>query len=344
MSEQNIELSICIATYNRGDYIAQTLDSIISQLEAGVELVIVDGASDDDTRAQVSVFEAKCSRIRYFCEATNSGVDQDFDKAVAYAQGDYVWLIADDDLLVPHAVQTVLKEIRLGYDLVVVNAEVGNEDFTRVLNKSMFNITDDRVYTQQNRDEFFTDAMQGLTFIGATVLRRELWNARDRESYYGSLFIHVGVIFQSAPIAHNKIIAQPLIQIRYGNAMWTPRSFEIWMFKWPTLVWSFSDFNQAVKSSVLPLEPWRRPMKLFQFRSKDGYTYQQYKRHFSELPEYGFRLLALLISVFPVFLANIIALLYLSLRQSGNYTPIYDLVNNQPILPLRRWLRRVYKF
>lgn len=43
------ELSICIATYNRADFIGQTLDSIVSQNCDGVELVIVDGNSTDLT-------------------------------------------------------------------------------------------------------------------------------------------------------------------------------------------------------------------------------------------------------------------------------------------------------
>jgi len=42
-------LSICIATRNRADFISETLDSIVGQIETGVEIVIVDGASSDET-------------------------------------------------------------------------------------------------------------------------------------------------------------------------------------------------------------------------------------------------------------------------------------------------------
>lgn len=43
------KLSICIATYNRGKFIGETLDSILVQMEPGVELLVVDGASPDNT-------------------------------------------------------------------------------------------------------------------------------------------------------------------------------------------------------------------------------------------------------------------------------------------------------
>jgi glycosyltransferase involved in cell wall biosynthesis len=56
-------LSICIATYNRADYIGETLDSIIPQLTDNVELLVVDGASTDNTEDVVRTYTDP--RIRY---------------------------------------------------------------------------------------------------------------------------------------------------------------------------------------------------------------------------------------------------------------------------------------
>ena len=58
-------LSICIATLNRGAYIGETLDTIVGQLRDDVELVIVDGASKDDTEAVVGRYVAADVRVRY---------------------------------------------------------------------------------------------------------------------------------------------------------------------------------------------------------------------------------------------------------------------------------------
>src|SRR5687767_2741192 len=88
-----IKLSICIATFNRARFIGDTLDSILVQMEPGIELVVVDGASHDGTQALMAEYVPRHPEIRYFREARNSGVDGDYDKAVAYARGVYCWLM-----------------------------------------------------------------------------------------------------------------------------------------------------------------------------------------------------------------------------------------------------------
>jgi abequosyltransferase len=54
---KSLLLSICIATYNRGGYIGETLDTIIPQLDNDVELLVVDGASTDNTKDVVRSIE-----------------------------------------------------------------------------------------------------------------------------------------------------------------------------------------------------------------------------------------------------------------------------------------------
>ncbi|RYD61491.1 MAG: glycosyltransferase, partial [Sphingomonadales bacterium] len=101
-------LSICIATFNRAAFIGETLQALVEQLRPGVEIVIVDGASPDDTAAAVRPFLEVAPAIRYCRESENSGVDGDYDKAVGYARGEHVWLFPDDDLPAPGAIDRVL--------------------------------------------------------------------------------------------------------------------------------------------------------------------------------------------------------------------------------------------
>ena len=118
------KLSICIATYNRGVHIGETLDSILKQLTSEVELIVVDGASPDNTKEVMEKYLLIHPEIRYFREQVNSGIDADFDKAVGYARGEYCWLMTDDDLLHPSAISTVLSVLRGGNELIIVNSEV----------------------------------------------------------------------------------------------------------------------------------------------------------------------------------------------------------------------------
>ncbi|WP_124950150.1 glycosyltransferase family 2 protein [Sulfuriferula thiophila] len=304
------KLSICIATYNRGRFIGETLDSILGQMEPGVELVVVDGASPDSTPEVMVQYMARYPEIRYYREQENSGIDRDYDKAVGYARGEYCWLMTDDDLMHSGAIFRVLESLNDNHELVVVNSEVRNVDFSTVLEEGFLKFTDDRVYSSVAGEKFFSEVANYLSFIGGVVIKRSLWQERDRSSYYGTLFIHVGVIFQQPPIVRAKVIAEPLIMIRYGNAMWTPRGFEIWMFKWPELIWSFTDFSNEAKISVCPREPWRRGRLLFFYRAIGGYTITEYRRLLAAGANGMSRAVFFGIAVFPATIANFIAGLY----------------------------------
>ena len=220
--------------------------------------------------------------------------------------------MTDDDLLSPVAVATVLAALRNAYCLVIVNAEVRNADMSVLMERRRLRFDSPRTYGPLDMDRLFADTGAYLTFIGCVVIRRSLWSERDRATYYGSLFIHVGVIGQCPLPGEALVINDTLISIRYGNAMWRPKEFEIWMFKWPSLVWSLGGLSPEAKRAVYPAEPWRDLRRLFFFRAKGTYSMAEYRRWIE--PRVGSlwgRLAAMSVAVFPGPLANALALLYL---------------------------------
>lgn len=326
-----IKLSVCIATYKRARYIGETLQSILMQLPSGVEIVVVDGASPDDTATVMARVLSEHSAVRYFREAINSGVDGDYDKAVSYAEGEYCWLMTDDDLLKPGAIAAVLSALSActdRADLVIVNSEVRTADMSSVLRTRLLPMEEDRQYQPRDHEALLAETAGALSFIGGVVIRRELWLSRDRLLYYGSLFVHVGVIFQAASSINAHVIAEPLISIRYGNAMWTSRGFEIWMFKWPALIWSFTGFSDRAKSTVCLREPWRKFRKLWLYRAIGGYSLVEYHQFFTgELP-LASRVLPRFAAALPRRLANAIASLYCLAFAREARMNIYDLANS----------------
>jgi len=202
-----VRLSFCIATFNRAAFIGETLESIISQATEQVEIVIVDGASSDNTEQVVDTFRRRFPALRYFRQEKNMGVDRDFNRAVELASGEYCWLFPDDDLLKPGAIQTILCESSRGYEAIIVNAEVRNSDFSSLIEERRLRIKNNRVYGPEQAESFFADTASYLSFIGGVVIKRDSWMERERERYFGSLFVHVGVlssirfpeIFSSSP-------------------------------------------------------------------------------------------------------------------------------------------------
>lgn len=318
-------LSICIATLNRGAFIGETLDTIVAQLRDDTELLVVDGASRDDTTKVVSRYAAADPRVRYICLSVNSGVDRDYDIAVSHASGEYCWLMTDDDLLKPGAVDRVMAVLDGNVELVIVNTEVRTVDFSGTLRPALVATGTNLEYAPEDADRLLIDTAHALSFIGCVVVRRSFWNARDRVAYYGSLFIHVGVIFQArTPLTH--VIAEPLITIRYGNAMWTPRGFEIWMFKWPSLVWSFGSVSVRAKARISAPEPWRQLRKLWLYRSIGGYAMAEYDQYLASHSMSAYkRLLSRAIAMIPPGLANAMSSLYCGVFARHARMNIYDL-------------------
>lgn len=330
-----IRLSICISTYNRGRYIGDTLDSILCQPLQNTEIIVADGASTDDTPLIMARYATLHPNIRYFREPENSGVDGDYDKAVGYANGEYCWLMTDDDLLLPGAVDRVLNELHVANDLVIVNAEVRSADLSVLLQRGRLDFKNDRSYHSNEREAFFAQCGRYLSFIGCVVIRRELWLTRERTRYYGSLFIHAGVIFQK-PLANSVyVIAEPLIQIRFGNAMWTPRGFEIWMFKWPQLIWSFHGFSDHAKRKICPAVPSKSMARLFYYRALGAYGPAEFTKHYHSANAW-IRFGAYATSQFPAKLANFMCALYLGLFKRKALMALYDLSGSRNATRLSR--------
>ncbi len=274
-------LSICIPTYNRSGFIGKTIESIVPQLTEDVELLVVDGASTDNTQEVMQRYLKESNRIRYVRLEKKGGVDQDYDQSVELAQGEMCWLFTDDDLIKPGAVAIVIEAIKNKHSLIVVNAEMRNQDLSAILEPRRIILHKNKTYASNEMENFFIDVDYYLSFIGAVVIRRSIWLSRDRKSYYGTEFIHVGVIFQEPLPETTLIIAEPYITIRYGNAQWSVRHFDIWMFKWPKLLWSFKHISDNAKLKVSFKEPWRKFRVLIYQRNIGYYNIQLYRQYLS---------------------------------------------------------------
>jgi abequosyltransferase len=320
-----IRLSICIATLNRGAFIVSTLDSIIQQATDEVEIVVVDGASTDNTEEVVRGFQQRWPRLTYLRLPEKGGVDRDYDRTVALAAGDYCWLMSDDDLLRPGAVRAVLDACDRGFSLVVVNSEVCSADLSAVIVPRLAPLPRDREYCAGEMADLMGDTASYMSFIGCVVIRRDLWLARERQRYYGTEFIHVGVIFQG-PLPNGAVaLAAPGISIRAGNASWAGRYFEIWCFKWPGLIWSFPGYPDDARLRVCPREPWRAVKILLVLRAKGAYSSREYQRWLaSRLKGRWDRLMARAIALFPGVLVNSAVLAYFRLRRPGEMYGIWE--------------------
>ena len=92
-------LSIVVPNYNHARYLKAVLDAHLEQSEAPCEVIVVDDASTDDSRAIVEDIAARDARVRLIKVAQNGGVNAAMNLGLQGARGDFVCFSAADDLV-----------------------------------------------------------------------------------------------------------------------------------------------------------------------------------------------------------------------------------------------------
>ena len=90
------KVSVVICTYNRAQYLPQAIESVLAQSFQDLELIIVDDASNDDTKAVMERY-ASDSRIRYIKNDINLGLGKNRVKSTKDAHGEYIAILDSDD-------------------------------------------------------------------------------------------------------------------------------------------------------------------------------------------------------------------------------------------------------
>ena len=98
---KTFKVTVAIPTYNRADFLRQTLAGIAKQQfpRDHFEVVVIDNNSRDHTAAVVAEFAASHPSPRYIREE-KQGLDHARNRAIAEARGEII-LFADDDILAP---------------------------------------------------------------------------------------------------------------------------------------------------------------------------------------------------------------------------------------------------
>lgn len=322
-------LSVCINTRNRAEFLRDTLESLLPQVNSSVELVVVDGASEDATEIMMRNYASRNAAIKYFRSETLIGIDEGYDLAVERARGLYCWMMTDDDLVCDGAIDRLLAEINNGYDLILLEIECFNKDLTISLGQTLYRIKKDVQFNSENFTDFWSVAGKGLSYIGSVVIRRSIWSEHCRMRHYGSYFVHVGVIIESKTIDRALIVGRPYIKYRSGNSSWTPRSFEIWNFKWPCLVWDSNRLSDASKGNIVPREPWRRLLSILKSRAMGEYDLNTFWLWLAPRMNWMQRIPFLFIALIPKTFLNFMLLMHcLIFRRSNHYTIFNLAVSN----------------
>lgn len=217
-----MKISVALAAYKGEQYISEQLDSILKQLGENDEIIVSDDYPHGKTRDEVLKFQDK--RIRYI-EGKGEGVVKNFENALNACTGDVIFLCDQDDVWLPDKVETVMKEIQNGADLVLHDAAVAD---------SALNITEPSYFAVHGSNASFFGNIIRNSFVGCCM-------AFKKETLLASLPFPKGLAMHDwwiALVAMKKkqkvvLLDKPLIKWRRHDSTVTGGKTSLWQkIKW----------------------------------------------------------------------------------------------------------------
>jgi len=214
------KVSVCIPVYNGSDYIAESIQSVLSQTYENFNLIVCDNCSTDNTEEIVRNF--KDPRIAYVRNPKNLGIVGNANRCIEFATGEYVHILHHDDIMLPENLELKVRildehpKVGLVYsDVLFVDQNSKFLDLTKFDAKRDF--VDDGV---EVFEKYIMNMPVGaLFFIGSVLARRDCYlkvggfnpllpNVHDSEMWMRML-----LFYDSA------CIGRPLVKYRLHNMM-----------------------------------------------------------------------------------------------------------------------------
>lgn len=111
MYKENL-VSIITPNYNCARFIAQTIESVVSQTYSQWEMLIIDDCSTDGSYEIALAYAAKDNRIKVIRNEKNSGAAVSRNKALELAQGEFIAFLDSDDLWMPDKLEKQIAFMR----------------------------------------------------------------------------------------------------------------------------------------------------------------------------------------------------------------------------------------
>ncbi len=109
-------VTIITPAYNRANYLAETIDSVLSQDYPRIEYIVLDDGSTDGTPDVLARYGSRIRRETHL----NMGETRTVNRGLALARGDIVAVVNSDDPLLPGAVRAAVEVFLERPDVLVV--------------------------------------------------------------------------------------------------------------------------------------------------------------------------------------------------------------------------------
>ena len=101
------DVTAIVTTFNRANFLAEALDSVLGQTVAPAQVIVVNDGSTDGTAGILRRYGDRVEVI----DQDNAGKPRALNRAMPLVRGEYVWIFDDDDIAVPQNVERHLAAL-----------------------------------------------------------------------------------------------------------------------------------------------------------------------------------------------------------------------------------------
>jgi len=239
-----MSVSVCIPTYNRPHNLINCLNSLSLQTNPNFEVCISDNCSDENIEKLIEPYKKKLN-IKFSKNKENLGAALNFLKVASMAEKEFIWFIGDDDLLVPNAIEELLKLIKKNseceffwinsYHLDLNYLKKFNHPFdTANLPEKMNTLS----FLKKDQKLMFFDlirhkiAFDYLLGVFVCVFKKEGWEKnlhiidynmiKDKKSWsnFENTCFHIKIFCEAFKNSHSYFYSTPLSVNLYGVREW----------------------------------------------------------------------------------------------------------------------------
>jgi abequosyltransferase len=175
----------------------------------------------------VQKFRERIPSLNYFKNSENLGVDRNILQVVEKSQGEYVWMLGDDDALFPDSLSYMLQRLEKpefkycvvncwGYDKALLNHALNHPNMTISSDQHFARLSD---YVEKSAAD--KDMVGFFCGLSVQVFNRALWNnVEDKDQYIGTNAVHLFVLLTAMKDKSFALLAKPLVKVRADNIRW----------------------------------------------------------------------------------------------------------------------------
>ncbi len=304
------KLSIVLPTYNRKEYLEQTLEAFAGQMsmyQDEVSFIVCNNASTDGTDSFLAGVQKKYPFYEYINFTEHVAVGYSLSRAIEQAKGEYVLMWGDDDLPAPFMLSILLSELKGKKDVCLIhfNRLVGYDNKVATINKVsvLQNNLSWATLEYKDMNSFLNKYVLDLTFMSSFVFKKTMWGNVDTGFHYGYEFL--GKILHGYKPENKLLYLQyPLcIQRKPFNRPWMNKSPYYRFIGIPNMYSDFEKWGLIDSAKELWMRQGNTTRDFLSIMSQTSVYKKEYRPLFKQIVKHQYSFTRKFLTFFFVFIS-----------------------------------------